>query len=465
MSILTAPRDKTWIGCIDFGTAMSKMAVVRAVRRDDLRQDDVVPLAIAVREGVTARHPLLLPSMLYIHDDRVVFGQEAENDERRGRIRDRQAFKSLKQYLSTHSFEELDDALPKEIDPTGLYSPRLAIELFLAHILERAGHCANLAGVPWPVPLRIARPAWKPKRAAAGEAALKAMVLRALSLVDLLGPALAAKGGLAHEAVRSAFQAIDVSSADESDVFMHDARQRASVLEASAAAAGAIDDRGRRVVVVADIGGGTSDFGAFMTGLPGRSVLAEISGSANVLRKAGDHLDMLLTGVLLDKLDLVPGDPAARGAQNEMRRRQREYKELLFGTGRLQARVGDDVIDITAEEFLASSGVEKLGQQLRDTFLLTLAVAVECAREHPQPTSRRRTEVEILFTGGGHSLPIVRDLAEGLPDKWSYRIVDPDFRESQDDTFRQVSRQLAVAVGGAMRDLPKMTAPIRVRMG
>jgi hypothetical protein len=48
------------------------------------------------------------------------------------------------------------------------------------------------------------------------------------------------------------------------------------------------------VVVVADIGGGTSDFGAFMTGLPGRGVLAEVDKSSGIRRLAGDRLDELL---------------------------------------------------------------------------------------------------------------------------------------------------------------------------
>ena len=42
-----------------------------------------------------------------------------------------------------------------------------------------------------------------------------------------------------------------------------------SVREATAVASGSIRDNGRRVVVVVDIGGGNSDFGAFATGWHG----------------------------------------------------------------------------------------------------------------------------------------------------------------------------------------------------
>jgi hypothetical protein len=143
--------------------------------------------------------------------------------------------------------------------------------------------------------LRIARPAWEEKRAQGGENALKGLVRDAFALIDELGSTLASKGGISHKVARSSLRAVSSGlAADDSEIFKLDAKGRASVLEATAVAAGSIRDSGRRVVAVADIGGGTSDFGAFMTGLPNRNVLAEIKGSSGILREAGDYIDMQL---------------------------------------------------------------------------------------------------------------------------------------------------------------------------
>lgn len=460
MSIAAAVRHMDWIGCIDFGTALSKVAVVKAVARDELSQDCIRPLPVGLRQGFQSRSPFLCPSIVFIHHDRTVFGLEAEADARRGQIRGRQAFASLKQHLSTHSLDALDDPLPEEIDPTGQFTPRAALMLYLAHLLERAGDAAADAGVPWPVPIRIARPAWDLDRAAAGEEALKDIVISGFRLVNRFGARLSAARGIPNDEL---LEAVDLVSRDTSpvsaDIFRRDRQDKVTVLEATAVAAGAIKETGRRIVVVVDVGGGTIDFGAFMTGLPGRHVLAEIDRGSNVLRKAGDYLDMLLSGFVLRKLGYDdPTDPAARGAVSDLRRRQREYKEVLFSEGEVAIEVDDMPIVVEKAEFVTSTRVKEFAAQTREKFLATLAVACDCARSFPGP----RVPIELLFTGGGHSLPMVTDLKRDSDAFWTTSVADPDFAEhSSDPDFQRVRRQVAVAVGGAIRDLPAVTAPLR----
>src|SRR5262249_30437398 len=124
MTLLGMSRDPNWIGCVDFGTALSKFAMVASVDRAHFQPDHFRPLRVAVRPDFTPRNEYMLPSVLYLTDSHVLFGQEAEEAGIRAEHTGRQAFISPKQYLSTHDTAELDQRLPKEIDPAGKFTPR-----------------------------------------------------------------------------------------------------------------------------------------------------------------------------------------------------------------------------------------------------------------------------------------------------------------------------------------------------
>lgn len=465
MALLTSSRDARWTACVDFGTALSKLVMVEAVDRADLKPEHIKPLAVAVRPEFTPRNPYLLPSVIFLTDSNVLFGQEAEEAAIRAERTGRRALTSPKQYLSTHDAEDLDQRLPKDIDPTAKFTPRDLLKLFLAHMLERAGDDAKQQRLLWPVPLRIARPAWDAKRAQDGERTLKELVRHAFALVDKLGSNLALKGGLPHKAALSALKSLSRGARtpdDDATIFKLDDRGRASVLEATAVASGTIRDSGRRVVAVADIGGGTSDFGAFMTGLPNKNVLAEIKDSSGILREAGDALDMHLRRYILARAGLLPDDPAARGVSNRLHVRARANKEMLFTDGQLSVEIGDDILEVMLDDFLADEHVAAFSGRLRERFHHTLSLAVSCAQQHRQPNGSR-TRVEIMLTGGGYNLPMIRSLYENPSVSWAYAAPAPDLAERPEDLdFHSVRRQLAVAIGGAVRDLPRQTATMRL---
>lgn len=460
MTLISHRRDPNWIACIDFGTALSKVAMIATMDRDGLRPDHVKPLRVTS----STQQPYLLPSIVFVTDfvtDRhLLFGQAALDAAIRSGDGGRQALVSPKQYLSTHDPEDFDEPLPSEIDPTGRFSARGLLRLFLAHLLERVGDDAKQQGLPWPVRVRVARPAWQAQRAVQGEKALKELVRDGFALVDKLGSTLSAAGGVPHRAALNALAGLtSLTNSQEQRIFKLD-RGSASVLEATAAAAATIRESGRRVVAVADIGAGTSDFGAFMTGLPGRNVLAELEGSSRVLREAGDFLDMQLRRYILNKAGLLPDDPAARGVSNRLRARARGNKERLFSEGSLTVEIGEDFFEVTAQEFLADQQVVGFAKRLRDQFHETLKVAVSCA-ENNSPRGGQ-TPVEILLTGGGHNLPMVRALFDAPSVPWLYCEAAPDFAERPEDLdFYPVRRQLVVAIGGAVRDLPVVTARVR----
>ncbi len=456
MGVLASRRDSNWIACIDFGTALSKVAMVAAIDSDELQPDYIKPLYLVDTPG---QKSFLLPSVIFVTEEHLLFGREAEQAAIRSEASGRHALVSPKQYLSTHDPEDFDERLPTDIDPTGQFSARDLLRLYLGHLLERAAVDAKLQRLPWPVPLRVARPAWRTERAERGERTLKALVRDGFALVDHLGSALSAKGGVHHGAALHALARLTaMTPAQERNIFKL-SKGTASVLEATAVAAGTVRPTGRRMIAVADIGAGTSDFAAFMTGLPNRNVLAEIRGSSRILHKAGDYLDMQLRRYIIDKAGLLPDDPAARGASNRLRANARRNKETLFSDGRLTVQVGEDLLEVTSQEFLADKYVIGFAAQLRDEFHETLKIAVSCARSYSPPGFQ--APVEILLTGGGHVLPMVRELLEAPSVSWSYREAAPDLAERPEDiAFHSVRRQLAVAIGGAVRDLPVIVASV-----
>jgi len=456
MSFLSGRRDTNWIACIDFGTALSKVAMVAAIDSEELRPDCIKPLYLVDTPG---QRSFLLPSLVFVADEHLLFGREAEQAAVRAQASGRHALVSPKQYLSTHDPEDFDARLPADIDPTGQFSAKDLLRLYLGHVLERVANDARQQDLPWPVPLRIARPAWKTERAERGERLLKELVRDGFALAGELGSMLSTKGGLPHSAALRALANLKPMKAAEEKRIFKLSKGTASVLEATAVAAGTVRAAGRRIIAVADVGAGTSDFAAFMTGLPGRNVLAEIKESSRILHKAGDFLDMQLRRYILHKAGLLEDDPAARGPSNRLRANARHNKEILFSEGTLTVQVGDDILDVTAQEFLADKFVIGFAAQLRDAFHETLKIAVRCARNYSP--SGFQAPVEILLTGGGHGLPMVRSLVESPSIPWRYRDAAPDLAERPEDiAFHSVRRQLAVAIGGAVRDLPPVVASV-----
>ena len=457
MSFLSSRRDTNWIACIDFGTALSKAAMVAAIDSEELRPDSIKPLYLVDMPGDRS---FLLPSLIFVTDGGVLFGREAEQAAIRAEASGRHALVSPKQYLSTHNPEDFDARLSPDIDPTGRFSAKDLLRLYLGHLLERIADDAKQQNLPWPVPLRVARPAWKIQRADRGERILKELVRDGFALADEIGSTLSSKGGVPHSVALRALARLKPMTPTQEKRIFELSSGTASVLEATAVAAGTMRATGRRVIAVADVGAGTSDFAAFMTGVPGRNVLAEVKGSSRILHRAGDFLDGQLQRYILKKTGLPENATAALGLANRLRAKARRNKEILFSEGTLTVESDDDdLLEVTAQEFLDDEHVIGFARRLREEFHETLKIAIACAKRY-SPRGFQ-APVEILLTGGGHSLPMVRSLYESPSIPWIYRDAAPDLAERPEDiAFHSVRRQLAVAIGGAVRDLPSVVAVV-----
>jgi len=116
-SLLDAEVDDNWTACIDFGTAFSKIVMVRRHETGATTTEHVRPLQI----GPTAMpgfSPLMCPSALYVLQERIHFGERAFIVHANHGANTRQRFESPKHYISALNQQLLETPASDAEDPT-----------------------------------------------------------------------------------------------------------------------------------------------------------------------------------------------------------------------------------------------------------------------------------------------------------------------------------------------------------
>jgi hypothetical protein len=458
-SMLDTKIEDNWTACIDFGTAFSKVVMVRRHEPGMTKAEYVRPLQIGPR-STPGFPPLMCPSALYILQERIHFGERAFIVSANHGEGNRRRFESPKHYISALDHQLLETPATEAEDPTQRFTREQLLLLLLGFIVfrfDRALRAQNDLKGRLPR-LRIARPAWKRAYERAGEALLVNLLARAFILARTIGAHYEANEGLAVELAVSALESVSVVSEPSAQlqaklvrtVAPDDCIQRGFVPEATAVAAAAIrpEQGQRRLFVIADIGAGTSDFGAFnaVPGIEQRGRIREYSEARRIVEKGGNFLDSQVVTYLVRKNGLNADLPADVATIAALTREARRYKEDLFRDGELFGKHQGEL-----RELLAQPKVMAFVEELRARFGETLNVACTEAA-----TMDQHPPVCVLLTGGGATLPFVRDLA---------RMESPNFVHviEQDPTppwvattnWKLTFRQLAVAVGGAMPSLPE----------
>ena len=229
------------------------------------------------------------------------------------------------------------------------------------------------------------------------------------------------------------------------------------VLEPLAAASSRVwaDRPDRELMLVVDVGAGTTDYTLFWTvqndGLR-RAFPVEPCGGA--IKQAGDTLDSLLVKELLSRANLG-ADPDLRKRVSEglYRRGIRQIKQTLFEVGEItEVLANDERVSMTRDEFLNTSGVARFSENIRHALRLLLS------RVHPSwAKSVKDRALKLVLTGGGSGLPMIRSLVDNY---WSIQGTSikchlakdlPDRVSNEfDANFAREYPQLAVAMGGAL---------------
>ena len=439
--------------CVDFGTAFSKAAVWLD------GEDAPIPLDLGGGSG----GGLTTDSAAFISDGHLFFGPVAVRRHAEDGDINRSLFASPKEHL-THDHARFQADKPSvEVDPTGLFRTRDLLALYLGYLTSLAGQRVEALGAGRHVVRRFAAPGWGDAQISkstphfdAVSAQLKHLLIDAQILADTL-PLAVWQEGLDVATARSALDELAAISSDrrESATFVE-----RSVLEAVAAATG-VQDRlvnSRPQVLVVDVGAGTTDIGAFKYSVneAGAKVSAYRNG-LRAIRTGGNRLDDGLIELAWSKLGLAADSQLQLTHARKLRPAVRDLKRDIFETGSVRIDVdGFDTMTVEREEFCNAKIVAFFAKNFEDQVKDALNSAGIGSRNFLQ-TNQPNVAV---FTGGGGSLPFLRDLfakpielAEGMA---SFEIQDPvpEWVDTYAGGVAEVFPQLAVSTGGCSPYLP-----------
>ncbi|MBE7483607.1 MAG: hypothetical protein HS104_26965 [Polyangiaceae bacterium] len=448
-----APVDDDVILCLDFGTARSKAF---ARRRS---QPGIYDLELALGEA-SGDEGFSVASTVWIESSGDVFvGHEALARSIQQRHEGRQRLDSLKDELTQGILGGIAGTpVDSSVNPTTtLLHQGDLISFYLGYLTDLAERELERLGIAPYVLRRFALPCWEGDRRKWGEDLLKDHLARAQVLADTF------RGqwnrGVKVSDIRHAVDQIEARKNELPRLLID-----RGVLEPYAAGPQdvepAFDSRRRQLLMVVDCGAGTTDYALFVIVQDPDDKNDEfvklwlVEGTAGALRQAGNVVDRALRMSILEREQIetrsVDGTRISQGIERE----ERLWKEALLRDGFLRYTLPNDREGtITEEEFLQHRAITTFGEQLAAKFAETLASGTSA-----QILQKVESELLVVLTGGGSSLPMVRRLAEGEITVHGVRLHRRRFEASPRGASARLGEAypaLAVAVGGAAPDLPR----------
>lgn len=452
LSVLSLPESPNNVRlCLDFGTAMSKATLV--VDDLDFETEDIHVLKLGVPGDQQEISELMLMSSVYISNDgNLWFGQKAvalSMDE--GADGSRQRLDNIKRWLSEGVMDTKVDAI---FNPTGMsitYGDMvLAYLMFMTWTIN--DRLENELDYPRNLKRRFAMPCLPSVEAREVESCLKKLIGEAQILADTFYTTL--KQGVPIECFIKAVHEIRQEKRDYSFVTEN--------LTEPLGVAGTLFSWTKRVdmlMMVVDIGAGTSDFSLFRVLFDpekDQNTTIEIPDTAKGLTEAGNHLDNCLKQMILDKANITSEDPMSINIYGQLELSIRDYKESLFNDGFVFVNlINGKEVDVELDDFLRMDAVKGFGDDLREK-MVSILESIDLSWLNWVKADPTRNLVVVL-TGGGASLPMVQDLVTNSVDVNGLNIPVakaasfPPWLQEIDENLDEEYPRIAVSLGGARR--------------
>jgi hypothetical protein len=457
----TAAESPLMTLCIDFGTAKSK-----AFAASEGDEQELFELGLGKRDGDLDGSIYAVSSSVWIEDDgRVFAGAQAVQ---RGRDyiamgnQSRRRLDSIKQELSQIAVQHDLSArlLDGSVNPSDTsLSYEDIVTFYLAYVTDLAVSELEAKGVSRYLKRRFTMPCWATDQRRWAGKTLSDRFTRAQVLADTFHDRWS--NGIPAAELKHVLAAIKTRRMDLLYLLDRDAAASeefgahwGGLLEPLAAGSGRLwSERSRNtfgLVLVADIGAGTTDFSLFWVNKT-KGTAFPVYPAGYAIRTAGDTIDSRLVAELLKRAH-VGADHAEQRRVTEKLFRDgvRRLKEQLFLTGSITCRlVTDQTVTLTLDEFLATDSIKAFTQTIETELQQFLSLV--------DPSWSRVDRASLVLTGGGAGLPMVKDLGTKIWKIGGNSIVfrkTPDLpamvEEKYDDNFKREYLQLAVAIGGAL---------------
>ena len=437
--------------CIDFGTSLSKAFAC-------IDNGQLIPelIALPIGDYPGSLNRLAAPSEMMMHDDLIYFGHQArevfhDTESAPDRIID-----SIKQYMTLNAdVSNLGKVKVTEArDPARVFFQRDVLLLYLSHLMRLVENALAEKGLSRNIRRRFAHPGWPESTREKNVAEMRKLMAEAVVLSRSLGDLF-----LGAVPIALARKALDDLKGLKGELPFE--LIDSPVREATAAGAGAIlstPERQRQGFVIVDVGAGTTDVaGCVCVNNPtwDKPRVFEVTSAADAIPTAGNVFDSALVKALLQKADLMSGSPEHGAAAAALNRAKRANKELLFNTGALSVRLPTgELVGMDVDEFLQSPPIQSFSERLAQ-MVTKAAQAVGGG-----------SNLILVATGGGARLPMIERLAregiivEGKNLNLNVRSPAPEGLAAEYPEYVDPYPQIAVALGGALPDLPEQKAAI-----
>jgi len=462
-SVLDLPASHDDIRvCLDFGTAMSKATLVSEFDgREDIR---VLELGIPGDQEEIS--DLMLVSSVYIDNQgNLLFGKAAvDMSLEEGLDGSRQRMDNIKRRISE---DGLEDVVPPAANPSGIRITYEDVVLSYLVFLTWASNRAMGFEIPTNVQRRFAIPCFAEEKRRDVVRKLKRLLGEAQILADTFKATL--PGGIPVKTFVAAKESLRRKQLAYPFI-------REDVTEPLGVAGSILSWRSRAdiLVMVVDVGAGTSDFSLYRLVVDpenGVNSAHELRNSARAITEAGNYLDSLLVELILKKAGVTSDNQNWASIRTKLELRKRDFKESLFNEQFLFVPLAPDAedVEIKLADFMELAGVKNFEASLRATAEEILMQIDDSIIGWIKANPRRN--LTVMLTGGGARLPMVKRLAEGSFEVHGTNIPVvpalsfPKWLEEEYPELEDYFGRIAVSLGGARKRIINRGAAISVTAG